>query len=134
MNVAVYRRIDNNKDKENSEFCLSSQLERIQDFCCENGFDISEIYTDAGFSGTSMKRPQLMHLLEDSKNGAFRGVVVYNLSRLTRNINDFFVIQEKLFENGVELHICTEPPHGDIFPDSMQELFKKLSEPESGDC
>jgi Site-specific recombinases, DNA invertase Pin homologs len=131
MNVAVYRRIDNNKV--DSEFCLSSQLEKIQNYCCEKGLDISDVYTDMGFSGISMKRPQLTRLLEDSKSGAFRGVVVYNLSRLTRNINDFFAIREKLFENGVELHICTEPPHGDIFPDSIQELFGKLAEPESGD-
>lgn len=113
MEVAVYTRTDNEGQ---AELYISSQLEKIQKYCDENGLHIGNVYTDVGYSGISMERPQLLHLLSDSENGLFDGVVVYDRSRLTRNVADFLTIKSTLQNKGVKLLVCSEP-------DNIQENF-----------
>jgi DNA invertase Pin-like site-specific DNA recombinase len=46
-------------------------------------------YDDGGFSGGTMERPALQHLLNDIRTGRIDIVVVYKVDRLTRSLADF---------------------------------------------
>lgn len=121
MKVAVYARTNNNKQ---AELYYSSKLEKIQKYCNEKGFDIVEIYTDICASGTSMKRAQLTRLLSDSKAGKFNAIVVYDISRLTRNVCDFYTIKKNLRKYNILLFSCVDPHSGyDIATDDFQYLL-----------
>ncbi len=47
------------------------------------------VFEDEGFSGGNLDRPQFKKMMEASKNGEYRGIVVYRLDRISRNIGDF---------------------------------------------
>jgi site-specific DNA recombinase len=46
-------------------------------------------YDDGGFSGGTIDRPALQHLLNDIRTGRIDIVVVYKVDRLTRSLADF---------------------------------------------
>ncbi len=54
-------------------------------------------YSDGGFSGASMDRPDLQHLLTDVRAGRIDVVVVYKVDRLTRSLADFAKLEHFRF-------------------------------------
>ncbi len=65
---------------------LETQVEKCKSFC--DGQDY-KIYTDAGFSGKNINRPQFSKLLADIKAGLISKVIAYRLDRISRSIADF---------------------------------------------
>ena len=74
--VAVYARVSSSENKKN----LISQAERVSQFCCVNGWTISEVIKECA-SGLNDKRPKLIKLL---KNKKIDKIVVEHADRLTR--------------------------------------------------
>ena len=54
-------------------------------YCRENGFAISQIYIDDGWSGTNTNRPSFQRMLSDIEDGKINCVITKDLSRLGRN-------------------------------------------------
>jgi len=54
-----------------------------------NGWEHYKTYTDGGISGGTMKRPGLINMMDDIKDGLIQNVVVYKIDRLSRSIIDF---------------------------------------------
>src|SRR5205807_5540448 len=65
-------------------------------------------YDDGGFSGATMDRPALKHLLADVKAGRVDTVVVYKIDRLTRSLADFAKIVEILDARGASFVSVTQ--------------------------
>ena len=64
---------------------LAVQEKAIRDYAKDNGFELAEIFQDAGISGTKESRPELDRLLiETIKEGDV--IIVHNTSRLWRDI------------------------------------------------
>lgn len=53
-----------------------------------NSTDIKQ-YSDVGYSGKNIKRPQFEQLIRDVENGVITTVVSYRLDRISRSITDF---------------------------------------------
>lgn len=64
---------------------IETQIEKCKIFCNED----YRIYTDAGYSGKNINRPQFTKLLEDIKSGLIKRVIAYRLDRISRSIADF---------------------------------------------
>lgn len=69
---------------------------------------VPEYYDDGGFSGGSMNRPSLTHLLADVKAGKVDVIVVYKVDRLTRSLPDFARIVEILDDNDASFVSVTQ--------------------------
>lgn len=67
-----------------------------------------DLYDDGGFSGGSMERPGLQHLLADVKAGKVDVIVVYKVDRLTRSLADFAKIVEVLDAQGASFVSVTQ--------------------------
>lgn len=99
---------------------VNKQREELKKYCKEKNYDIYKIYIDNGFSGRTTNRPAFQEMLGDFWDKEFNRVIVYDLSRLSRNISDlsWFI---NLFENkGVELEsvkesLCTLSASGKMF-------------------
>lgn len=91
MEVGIYGR--QSVDKKDS-ISIEAQIDFCRKEC--NPDDHFFIYTDKGFSGKNMKRPEFQRMLEDVKNGKIQRVVVYRLDRLSRSIVDFAQIWDTL--------------------------------------
>ena len=69
---------------------------------------IRERYDDGGFSGGTLERPALRHLLADNEAGLVDVVVVYKIDRLSRSLMDFAKLVEVLDRNNVTFVSVTQ--------------------------
>lgn len=81
---------------------LAAQEQAVRAYCQAHGWDLTEIYSDAGRSGKSMKqREALNRLMDDAEAGAFERVIFWKLDRLGRNLRDLLSICDRLEGVGV---------------------------------
>lgn len=87
---------------------LDAQRERIAAWCHGNGFEIGDMFVDAGLSGgRSDNRPGLQSAL-DAVCQAKGVLVVYSLSRLARSTKDTIQIGERLDKAGADMVSLSE--------------------------
>src|SRR5215207_8333881 len=65
-------------------------------------------YDDGGFSGASLERPALQHLLEEIRARKIDVIVVYKVDRLTRSLADFAKLVELFDQHGVSFGSVTQ--------------------------
>lgn len=85
---------------------IDDQRRRCGTFADHHGYRIVADFSDAGISGTHTERPGLQAMLGQlsrTKGRAFRGVVVDDLTRLSRNQADAWRILDELETRGVIL-------------------------------
>ena len=76
---------------------LPAQEQAIRAYCQAQGWELTELYVDAGISGKSRRgRDALARLLADAEAGRFERVVFWKLDRLGRNLRDLLAISDQL--------------------------------------
>jgi site-specific DNA recombinase len=93
MKTAIgYIRVSTEKQA-NEGVSLEAQEARINAWCAANGYELVQVYVDAGISGKKMEnRPELLKALSSMKKGM--ALVSYSLSRLARSTKDLIGISE----------------------------------------
>lgn len=94
MNVALYVRVSTS-DQYLKGYSVPEQTDRLTKYCESQGWTVFKVYTDAGFTGTNMRRPALQDLISDIKR--IDKVVVYKLDRLSRSQRDTLTLIEDIF-------------------------------------
>jgi site-specific DNA recombinase len=98
VRCAIYTRKSSEEGLEQSFNSLEAQREACQSFILSQKHEgwtvLTDRYEDGGFSGGTMERPGLKHLLDDIRAGDVDTVVVYKVDRLTRSLTDFAKIIE----------------------------------------
>jgi DNA invertase Pin-like site-specific DNA recombinase len=69
---------------------------------------VPDRYDDGGFSGGTLERPALQHLLRDIEAGHVDIVVVYKIDRLSRSLMDFAKLVEVFDRNNVTFVSVTQ--------------------------
>jgi site-specific DNA recombinase len=107
MNKAIgYIRVSTEQQADEG-VSLAAQKAKIEAWCLVNGYELAEVYTDAGISGSKMdKRQGLKDALTAVKKGD--ALVVYSLSRLARSTKDTLVIAEQLEAKKADLVSLSE--------------------------
>ncbi len=77
--VAVYARVST-KDQS-----VDMQLNDLERYTRERGFNVFKIYADNGVSGTKETRPALSELMNDAKKRKFDTVLVWRFDRFARS-------------------------------------------------
>lgn len=94
-------------------YSVGEQKERLIAFCKAKGWIVSEIYVDAGYTGSNLNRPGIKNLIENVNNHDI--VLVYKLDRLSRSQKDtIYLIEDVFLKNNVDFM-------------SMQESFDTSS-------
>ena len=62
-NTALYLRLSKDDGTDSESSSIQTQKEMLTRYCRENGFAISEIYVDDGWSGTNSNRPSFQRML-----------------------------------------------------------------------
>lgn len=104
MPAAIYARQSIEKADSVS---IDAQVERCKSICNLNGWEYT-VYTDSGFSGKNINRPNFERLLSDIKSGKINAVVSYKLDRISRSIVDFAGLLQMFEQNGVQYISATE--------------------------
>ena len=77
---------------------IEEQEQALLKFAEENGYNDCVCYRDNGESGLSLDRPGMQRLQNDIREGKVHTVIVYNLSRISRNalhFNDWYQLLKK---------------------------------------
>lgn len=65
-------------------------------------------FTDKGYSGKNVERPQFQAMMSAIRKGEVKRVIVYKLDRISRSILDFANMMDEFQHYGVEFVSCTE--------------------------
>lgn len=85
QNVA-YLRVSTEAQTE--KYGLDLQKQKILEYCEKNGVVIDKWYTDGGYSGSKLDRPEIQELLDDAEKGIIGTVYIYKLDRMSRDVID----------------------------------------------
>lgn len=67
-----------------------------------------KVYSDEGYSGSNLNRPNFEQMMHDIRNGLIEVVVVYKLDRISRSLLDFFQTYEEFNMYNVAFVSCNE--------------------------
>lgn len=109
MKAVIYCRVSTKEQVQN--LSLPTQKKLCTEYCVKNGYEVDQIFVDEGESAKSVERKEFRKLLEycRQKKGQIQTLVVYNLSRFSRNTTDHFAIRTLLSGFGITLRSVTEP-------------------------
>jgi site-specific DNA recombinase len=112
VRCAVYTRKSSEEGLEQSFNSLEAQRDACRAYILSQRHEgwtaLNNPYDDGGFSGGTMERPALKHLLADIRARKVDTVVVYKVDRLTRSLTDFSKIIEVFDSHGVSFVSVTQ--------------------------
>jgi DNA invertase Pin-like site-specific DNA recombinase len=104
---------------------LDAQRAAIADECTRRGWELVEVFEDAGASGKSMVgRPALQEALDAVRSHRAGALVVAKLDRLSRSLLDFAALMEDARKEGwalviLDLGVDTTTPSGEMIANVM---------------
>lgn len=103
--VAIYTRVST-MEQANEGYSIDEQEKKLKSFCKINDWNKYEVFTDAGASGSTTKRPALIDMM--NRLSEFDLVLVYKLDRLTRNVRDLLDMLDTFEQHNVSFRSATE--------------------------
>ena len=98
--VCLYCRVSTT-DKQD----VNRQVNELKEVVDNNGWILTDIYIDEGFSRSSTSRPQLDRMMRDSFSRRFEMVMTLELSRLGSNLKHMIEVVETLKSRNIHLWI-----------------------------
>ena len=83
--VGIYCRLSSEDRDSNISQSIVNQEESLKEYVNRQGWNIYNVYSDDGFTGTSFDRPAFNRMIEDIKLHRINLVITKDLSRLGRN-------------------------------------------------
>ena len=85
-------------------FSLENQKKDIEDYCKDRNYELVGIFADEGVSGKNIEdREEFINMMRYLENKDVDGVIIWKISRISRNTSDFFTITKKLEDLGKKL-------------------------------
>ncbi|WP_227521542.1 recombinase family protein [Bacillus alkalisoli] len=101
-NVAIYCLVST-EEQASEGYSISAQLQTLRQYVHLYGSQIAEEYVDEGISGKDIKgRPAMQSMISDVEKDKFQAVLVWKISRLSRNMLDTLVLLDKFEEYDVK--------------------------------
>ncbi|MGI6240464.1 MAG: recombinase family protein [Candidatus Omnitrophota bacterium] len=108
MRAIIYCRVSTKEQTLN--LSLPTQKKACLEYCHRNGFEPDEVFVDEGESAKTAARPEFQKMLRYCREnkGKIHYLIVYSLSRFSRNTHDHLVIRALLSNLGISLRSVTE--------------------------
>ena len=95
--TAIYCRLSKDDDLDGESASIANQRDMLENYCKRQGWEVTAVYQDDGYTGLNMERPDLKRMLKAIERRQVNLVITKDLSRLGRNylqtgtlIEDFF--------------------------------------------
>ena len=89
-------------------YSISVQKEKLQKYAEAQSYEVVGIYSDEGFSGKDLMRPEMDKLINDVKANKIDVVLIYKLDRLSRHVKDVLELVELFDKYKVALYSLNE--------------------------
>lgn len=95
--VAIYVRVSSDEQKKHG-LSVDNQIDACRDWVEQNGYVETGLYNDAGISARKRytKRPALLQLMKDCKEGLVDLIIFTKLDRWFRSVGDYYEVQSIL--------------------------------------
>lgn len=128
--AVIYIRVSSSKQVGSDHHSLQSQEEMCKNYCRLYGYTIKNVFRDEGLTGRNDKRDGLQNALSNMQTGD--SLVIYSISRLSRNMRDFSNIMHELADKkqfliSVSEHFDSNTPNGNL----MMNILGSMAEFES---
>lgn len=97
VQAAIYCRLSKDDDLQGESASIANQRDMLETYCKKQGWEVTAVYQDDGYTGLNMERPDLKRMLAAIEQRQVSLVITKDLSRLGRNylqtgtlIEDFF--------------------------------------------
>ena len=131
--AAIYCRLSKDDDLDGESASIANQRDMLEKYCERQGWEVSAVYQDDGFTGLNMERPDLKRMLKAIERRQINLVITKDLSRLGRNyLQTGYLIEDFFPRNGVRYiamndGIDTLRENNDIAPfkNILNEMYSK---------
>src|SRR3990167_9535982 len=103
--VSLYQRVSTSNQEDANT--VQNQGMVLEEFTNKNGYIIVDKYTDEGWSGDTLARPELDRMRQDARNKKWDAVIIYDPDRLARRYSYQELVIDELREAGVEVIFTT---------------------------
>lgn len=108
LKAALYIRVSTEEQALDGQ-SAPAQEETLKQYCHAFGIEVADVYMDLGLSGRSLKeRCGLRRLIDDCRRRSFDMVLVWKISRLSRNLKDLLYLIDVFERNDVHFASCSE--------------------------
>lgn len=107
MKAALYCRVST-LEQATEGYSIGVQKEKLQHYAEAQSYEIVDTYSDEGFSGKDLMRPEMERLLSDVKANKVDIVLIYKLDRLSRHVKDVLELVELFDKYNVTLYSLNE--------------------------
>ncbi len=97
---AIYARYSTDLQTDNS---IAYQFNAIRNYCKNNGLLIVDEFYDEAMSGTNIDRPDFLKMREKALKGFYDAIVIYDITRLSRNVGDWMQFHQQMTDAGVKI-------------------------------
>lgn len=105
MKYAIYIRFNTATDNENVS--ITNQVTLFENFMKKNGIELYKIYSDIA-GGSTLEREGIQQLMTDAKKKKFEGVIVQDLTRISRLGHLTQLVTDVLNTNQIKLITLSE--------------------------
>ena len=96
--VGIYIRLSRDDLTKESD-SIVSQRSLLNQYICENNYNLVDEYVDDGFTGTNFERPSFKRMIKDIESGKINMIITKDMSRLGRDYIGTGELIEKYFPN-----------------------------------
>lgn len=111
MKAAEYARYSTDRQTENS---IAYQFKEIRKYCQAHDIEIVASFQDEGASGTNADRRGFQDMIRAAQAGRFDCVVIYDVTRGSRDVGDWFSFRKAMMYLGVSVISATGQRLGDL--------------------
>ena len=111
VRCAIYSRVSTDEQTRRDYNSLETQLDICRHALAVKqleGWVEDEHYSDGGYSGKNLDRPELQRLLAAVRAGHIGAIMVYKIDRITRSIADFYALWDELKKHDVVFVSATQ--------------------------
>ena len=123
MNItaAAYARYSTDGQTENS---IAYQMHEITGYCSQHDIRLTHSFVDEAMSGTNTNRSGFQNMLTAAQHGEFSNVIIYDVTRGSRDVEDWFHFRKQMRELGINVISCKQQLGDPLDPnDFLRELI-----------
>ena len=103
---------------------LAVQRDRLAAYCTAKGWKLSCVYEDDGVSGSSLDRAGLAAAFDHLESNGASVLLAVKLDRFTRSVVDFYALQSRCSDLGVQLCMVEDPIDADTADGRLMATIK----------
>ena len=105
INAVGYARYSTEFQTDNS---IAYQTTAIQEYCEKHDINLLKVYSDEAMTGTNTNRPAFQQMLAAAEQHLFDAVIIYDISRGSRNVVDWFSFRQEMARIDIQVISCNQ--------------------------